>query len=362
MGDTINKRSGNVDIAKFIAAMIIMTHHLYIIGASDNPYHDGWVYVEFFFMVTGYYTARHFSGREIANRPKEAFSYTIKKILPMFPYALAVTLCAYFTQAAAGLVFNGWTWREFLINFMGDFTFDVLLLTDTFTNFMVVPLWYISALLIVFPFFCLLAQLKNRYTKVLVCLVYPLMYFGWLGVTGNRTFPRDMLRAMAGMMLGLVVYEFSVIFKAGIERIPKGWLTLIELVTFVYPVFCGYMNYCEEGYTSTRLFVYCFFVSLLLCLPGYSHTAKIKGKFFNYLGRLSIPVFILHWYVGSIINGFSHMFGWELDTKIAVYYAVALAGAALLMFIIEHLRTWTEFLKKDIFLIDCQRKIPERKG
>ena len=341
-------RSANVDCARFIAAMLIMAHHIFNIGIGEYPFHEAWVYVEFFLLITGYYTAKHYSNVKAANRSKDAFQYTIKKLLPLFPYTFIASLCGWITQG----VWQERTLKTIITSFTGDFTFDILLISDSFSHPLIVPLWYVSAMLLVFPFFCLLVQVENRYTKVLACIICPLMYFGWIGVTGYRVFPHDMLRVMAGMMLGLLLYEFSVIFEEHIRRIPKIILTIIEVLAFIYPIYCSYRNFAEKGYTSTRLYVLCYFISLLLCLPGFSYTEKIKGRFLNYLGRLSMPIFILHWYVGTLVNLFGNKYGWKGNGRVAIYYVITVCVSVVLKFIIDHIRKWNDFLKRDFALID----------
>ena len=348
----MKKRSANVDCARFIAAMLIMANHINNTGVGEYPFHEAWIYVEFFLLITGYYTAKHYSRVNANNRSKDAFQYTIKKFMPLFPYAFIATICGWVTQGVVGIIYSEWTWKNFVINLMGDFTFDVLLISDSFSHPLIVPLWYVSAMIIVFPFFCLLVQIKNRYTKVLISIIYPLMYFGWIGVTGNRTFPHNMLRVLAGMMLGLLLYEFSMIFEEYIRKTPKSVITLIELLAFAYPIYCCYRNFAERGFTTTRLYLLCYFISLLLCLPGFSYTEKIKGSFLNYLGRLSMPIFILHWYFGTLVNLFGNKYGWEGNRRIAIYYVVTICVSTVLMFIIEHLKKWNDFLKRDFEFID----------
>ena len=167
----MKERSANADCARFIAALIIMAYHIFHTGVGEDLLHEAWIYVEFFLLITGYYTAKHYSKTDVVNHSKDAFQYTLKKFIPLFPYALIVTVFGWITQGGAGIILYGWTWNNFIINLMGDFIFDVLLISDSFGEPLIGPLWYVSAMLIVFPFFCLLVQIKNRYTKVLICTI-----------------------------------------------------------------------------------------------------------------------------------------------------------------------------------------------
>ncbi len=349
--ETMNKRC-NVECARFIAALMIMAHHIYITGVGGQPFFEAWVWVEFFLLVTGYFTAKHYDNTSAANPSKDAFIYTIKKIMPLFPYALTVTVLAWITQGIVGLIYWGWTWKSFVTGFTKDFVFDLLLITDSVSDPLVVPLWYVSALIMMFPFLCLIAQIRNRYTRVLICSVSPLIYFEWTAVSGERAFPHNLLRVLAGMMLGMLLYELSVIFKEQIQKIPKLIITVIELAAFALPVIGCFGEFTEAGITTSRMYLLCFFVSLLFCLPGFSYTAGIRGKVFDYLGRLSMPVFIVNWYVGTVVDVFGDNGDWGFGTRITVFYIATLVISMLLMFIIDHLRGWSRLRKKEIILID----------
>ena len=57
------KRASVVDLWRFIALIMIMIHHLYIFGdpfTGEYCGRFGWIFVEFFFIVAGYFTYKHF--------------------------------------------------------------------------------------------------------------------------------------------------------------------------------------------------------------------------------------------------------------------------------------------------------------
>ena len=65
MDKSKNSRMAIVDLWKFIAAVMIMIHHLYYLSPAfegkDYPGYFAWIYVEFFFILTGFFTYRHFA-------------------------------------------------------------------------------------------------------------------------------------------------------------------------------------------------------------------------------------------------------------------------------------------------------------
>ena len=64
--ETISGRNGKIELLRFLAAIFIMNGHLSQIGfENDRPFLGGWFYVEFFFMLTGYFTMMHFEKKRV---------------------------------------------------------------------------------------------------------------------------------------------------------------------------------------------------------------------------------------------------------------------------------------------------------
>lgn len=343
----MKNRSENVEILRFIAALLIMAHHMYHIRMQNYPFYDCWVYVEFFLFITGYYTAKHYSSINAVNKSKDAVVYTIKKFIPIFPYCFAVSLLAWLTNAAAGALFHGWTWQNVVSNFLGDFSFDILLISESYTHPLVAPLWYVSAMLLVFPLFALLIQMKNRYTKAIIFSFVPLIYYGCVGVTFNREFPLDLTRVFCGMMLGALIFEISDIFKEYIKSIPTIILTIIEIICVAFPIISCFLNLA-----TYRLDLLWFFISLLICLPGFSYTNRIHGKLLNYLGKLSMPMFIFHWYVGTLVGGLSERLVWSNLVSLIIYYCGTIAISIFAMAIVNRWKWYQKIMKAPLELID----------
>lgn len=90
-----NIRSGNVDLARFICSLIIMTFHLNVLWGWNYPFQGGGIFVEFFLIITGYYTAKHFDNKKYNNPMKESIIYTLNKFIPFLPYTIITTILMY---------------------------------------------------------------------------------------------------------------------------------------------------------------------------------------------------------------------------------------------------------------------------
>ena len=57
----MKKRNGLIDISRFLMSIYIMTGHMNTIGFTDTwPFSANGIVVEFFLILTGWYTAEHY--------------------------------------------------------------------------------------------------------------------------------------------------------------------------------------------------------------------------------------------------------------------------------------------------------------
>lgn len=342
-------RSGNADILKFIAALMLMQHHVYHIGIAVGtyPFYDAWIMVEMFLMITGFYTARHFDGRNSDNREKEAVRYTIKKFLPLLPYSIVVCFLGWAMNTIVNMIqYKSVETQVFFLDFLENCPLEMMMLSDTYTRPLIAPVWYLSALLMVFPFFVRFVQSRNRYLIMIVSFFAPIMYYGWVDF-GTDAFPHDMFRAFAGLLLGALLYEISYVFGEGIAKIPKILLTIWEVLALLF-VIIG----CQHNLGRYRLYVLCIFLGLQVLLPGFSYSANLKGKFWNYLGKLSMPIFMIHWFVGTVVSMLSKTYLWGESFRLVVYYGVTLAVSAVFMCVLDHWKWFQRILHSPLELKD----------
>lgn len=342
----MNNRSGNVDLSKFLASLLVMACHLSIFGIAVEHDHfsSAWIFVEFFLIITGYFTAKHYDNSGKSNKIKESIIYTVKKFLPLFPYVFIVSTLQYVTNGIINVVYNGHTILDVFHSSFENFVFDILLLSETYTTPLVGPLWYLSALLIVFPLFSYFVQLNNRYWILFLSFIYPVFYYGITNATGIRDFPHDFLRVFAGLCLGAFVYQCLHIFKK--IKVKKSVLTAIEIVLLI---FVFELTYSNKG--MQKLIILCFVIYSAIAVSQRSFTSEIiRGKFIRYLGKLSMPIYIFHWYVGSLIQ----MFGSKLSNnlKIVVFYCITILVSAFTMYLIDNSKWYQKLISTPIKLED----------
>ena len=236
----MKNRNNIVDIEKFIAALVIMTlHRDVVLGfyADEYTFAGGWIFVELFLIITGYYTTRHFAQMSDGSVPKNNFIYTIRKFLPILPYvwvAVSIQWLAFIISQ----VHNGmYAIKDVIYVFMNNIIHGMLLINITGGgNPFVTSMWYLMALLVVLPIFNLVCCMKDRYSKITVAFLYCAIYYGTMGVEAIIDFPQNLLRVMAGLLLGCLIYEMADLAGGHIKNISEIIANIIAVAAFLLTV------------------------------------------------------------------------------------------------------------------------------
>ena len=250
------------------------------------------------------------------------------------------------------IAYAGYIWgyhenvRETVLYVMDNFIFDIFLISEPMTPPKIFSLWYLSAMLIVFPLFAWFVQLKNRYWILTISFMFPLIYYGKYLAPETWSTIVVLLRVLAGMCFGSLIYECTYVFSEYLQKINKLLLTIVELVTFLFVIVVS------KGTYSIRLDIFCFIVCLAIMLPNLSYTSKIKGKIFTYLGRLSMPMYIFHWVVAEIITLCRRYHRFSDNKELLLYFAGTVVLSILYMYIVDHCKWLQNIINKPIYLRD----------
>lgn len=223
----MNRRFYSLDIAKFAFTLMIAVFHfwaLYQVNARG-----GFIAVEFFFILSGFFLMRQYEAQKEEITPAQYIWKKIKKYFPHYIFSFLV-LFLYRNVVEWGNSFTT-ILRNFLHQIPEVFMIYGTILSDEKTPIYNSMTWYISVLLIVG--YILWALLKGH--KPAVMAAAPVAVFGiyaymcyTIGTTNNwRThvfefFNYGMLRAVAGMLLGILVYQ-AYLFIFPILENGKKW-------------------------------------------------------------------------------------------------------------------------------------------
>jgi len=315
-------RNSFMDLYRFVGMLVVMGCHQYHLGVGGFPFNDGWIFAEFFFILTGYLTASHFyANTEEGSKLKKAFGYTIRKFKAMMPFIWGAIILEYAFQALKMYFLSGASAAE-ILSFLSQLPFEMLMLTGLYTQPVLVPGWYLSAMFLVFPALCILLQVMNKRALTIVSILVPVMLYMLIGFEGNWTFPDNLARALSGLLLGVLAFQMNQTLLAGVyRRLHQSWITLIQLICLLFPLIVCYQNYL--GFFTPILF--CFVLGIAITMSGKSATDRIRSKALVYLGRISMPLYLFHWTIAGVL--ISHRIPLSRESKYIVFHILAILFA-----------------------------------
>lgn len=181
-------------------------------------------------------------------------------------------------------------------------------------------------MMFVLPLYVLFAQIKNRYVIIYVSFLYPVMFYGLRGVTGDVGVPYDELRVIAGLMLGALGYELStILLKKDISNTQKKVLMFIEQGALCLVAISLILHL-----PLRRANLILLFVGITILASGKSFSNEIQKDIFVKLGGLSIFIYIWHWVIGTVIkllveNNYLSLDKWS----IVLYYCLTIIVAVI---------------------------------
>lgn len=333
-------RQGNIELLRFIVSIIIMTFHASYIGIErgEFPFSESYIYVEFFFAIMGYFTVVHFdktSHTSLDDKAKASISYTVKKVLSFWPYTFICQTLYYLVERSPFT--NQYEFEDVI-----QYFFDITLLTGCFNDKKALNgvLWFLSAMLVVYPVFSLLCQMKSKHFFAILSFYIPLLYYGYFNEIEYTRFPMNALRAFAGLFLGGAVYCIATKMRElKLSMCARIVSTVMEIGIFAFVLFATYKS--KDYY---RLYICCFIIGLGLMLSGQSYTSLIRGKILDWLGRISLTIYIFHPLVGISIMHFLPDI--SVNQRVVLYYAGTVLISSLLYCVIESRRKNIFILKK----------------
>ena len=321
-------RNGAVDIFRLLYAIVIMTGHLVTVGmVAPFPFAPVGILVEFFLFLTGYFTCVSFLRK--ASEPTDYFSnglkYTLKKFKPLVPYLVVSVGLSY----SINIIFeiqNGGGIAQ-----LGRIAYhmfsEMFLLSYVFAEIgqRVGALFYLAALLVVFPAFCMLTQIKNKSIKFAVALYAMVFYYYDTDAVVTATYPQVLFRVMCGLCTGMILYYLVQMMR------EKGWKGRgsIGIVLLTIPLMLSGLQMLDR-----RIALFCEFIGLALLLAD--RKFEKNNSITDFAAKMSMIVYILHWSIGQNISFYLANKG--IQIKLVLYYAVTITVSAVLYLIFEKAR------------------------
>ncbi len=356
-------RNNYIDLLRFLFCMIIFIHHSgHVTRGSVTLLPSGGLVADAFFMLSGYYAVKHLS-RVFANKDESAGSeyvkltghpmgysirYTLNKLLKALPYVAFGTVIIYILELVIMLLTGTPITLVDITTRIRDMIIELTYLPLTGImgpidpmNYRNTPMWFLSAMLIALPLIMYLAiKCKDAFKNYIIWFIPPMLQ-GWMVVKFGGVLPwqnfvgpvnSGIIRGFSSLLMGAGIYYASKALQKNKSAFTKPVIaTIIELlvfVLFIINVIRGVSGY-EELFS-----LYLVAITLAYALSGITYTARISWAPLEFLGRISLPIYCLHW---GIYRWVAAAFGEKIDylSAIAVTFILCLVSSIVIMYVVK---------------------------
>lgn len=316
-------RYGNVDITRFLACLAIVDFHLYILG---YPQSKGWAWVDYFFILSGYFTMSHFQKqKDYKECGMAAMTYTFRKFSGYLPYVIVAELLRYGIDAFP--LVQSHAYKDAIKGFF-PMPFEILFFIGAFFP-RLGPVWYLSTMFFTLPLL-IIAIYKWRDIWPAFSFLLPVLYYGRYGMNTIRDWPHDLVRAFACLTLGTgLYYIIKLIRTREWSRFERFILTVLEIFLLLASM---YITIYGMGFH--HLLIFFFPMLIVLQISGCTYSAYIHGSFCGFLGKISLLIYLFYLDVALLII----KTGLSQGQKTFCVYAGTILLSILMLFLVEYIK------------------------
>ncbi len=335
------KRNNLVEFARFLFSVLVIGYHVQMSFSGDgiDLFENGALAVEFFFLISGYFFARSIeklNAKEKGNVALDSCRFMgnkIKGILPVHLTAIAlmvIVILVFDLSNAGSLILKGLP-SIFLVQ-------EAIVWSEGYANALIVPEWYLSAMLLCMLIMIPVALLLRK--KLKGVFVVPVL-LGILGVIAviyglctdwafTTTFVYD-LRAWGELCVGMFAYHLStLIAKKELRKPASVTLKIIEISGYSAPIILGIVpmsaNLQPVGMVVAVIGVFAS-ISITFAGKGVTITNEKVNAAFGYLGGLSLAMYLFHPVIISLLDyAYAGVENWA---KYLIVFAASIAIAII---------------------------------
>lgn len=340
----MKKHNGIIGFWKFAFCLLILIYHANIFKSGNETilFSKGSIGVEFFFLVSGFLLAKSvFNKKEQKEESlgKETILFIYKKIKRFFPYILVCFIGGLIVKT----IYSDMTIRDYVLSIWELFFLRMAGFRTTVVNG---AAWYISAMLLAM---LILYPLLRKFKKNFIYLGAPIIVIFLAGILNNNYFSlrvpdewlgffyKGFIRAFMELSLGCILYLVcEKISKLNFTKFGKILITSIEIIGFLIPFII--FQFIDSA--TTYDFVVLAIISISIVLAFSEKTLEFKlfnNKVNLYLEKLSLPVYLSHTFIRTIINESSLTINLSYYEKLIIFIIVTILFSMILMKIIEKL-------------------------
>ncbi len=298
----MKKRNYVIDFFRMIFMIIICIHHFQ--GAINVIFiHSGYLCVEFFFILSGFYLFQNFQ----KNKKQDALQYTMKKVKRMYPHYIFSLIICLLTVVCSQIIKNDFDVVNITYKILAElFMIQNIGFLDGGLN---TPIWYISVLIIGgYIIYGILKKDEKVFLRILgpVFIIFTFNLIksnsnsieNWSNINGLYL---PLLRGMADLMIGCLLAEILNRYSNKIECLivkRKIIAFIVEISTYVL---LAYIILFQTDYE-----MYCLILFPLLIMFAYCQKS-ISSKLFNKEiyknnGDLTYAMYLNHSVVNMVMS------------------------------------------------------------
>ena len=324
-----NIRKKEVEVLRIWFTIAVCMHHLRYC-TEILPYGGGYIAVDFFFIVSGFYLRKYFVKKEESGK-NSTFSYMkkryirlMKDYIPAFIVAMIINILVFDFDIMGNIFLYV---KEGLMIELGCINSGLR---------MNPPDWYCGYLLISSGLVYIILKIVRKRVGIFSFCMSLIAYI-WLGTMYGHIniFPLQsciiswaLLRAIAGQMAGIFLYELFNLF--GMNKIfPRSKLKILfgVLLAFISYMLFWDMAYSLKDYLCVFLLGVLFYLSLMV---DFRVLTYISPKMWNMLSELTYVIFLNHYIIVKLFGYFNvfHYGDWKI---VSLFYIFIVFFFSILM-------------------------------
>ena len=316
MAKSSKPRNNIVELFRFIYSLLVLGYHVQFSYSDEevDPFENGALAVEFYFLLSGYFLAR-----SLEKLIKDEKKKLIKKVYNFMKNKITSLLNVHILSIIVVIIIIACFdtksfWDKFLPGIPSIFLVQMIIVwSGDFNKALIIPEWYLSAMLIcmlfmVIIFLLICKKLKGIYaTIILVGILIIIVLITGLSTSWkfNENIVYD-IRAWGEMCIGMFSYYLSIYVKnKTYENCTNILLKIIEIIGYCLPVIFGIipisLNY--QAYLMI-ITVICEFCAIFITFAEKGNIIKSEriNKIFGYLGAISLPIYLFHPIIITLID------------------------------------------------------------
>ena len=335
----LKKHNGKISFWKFIFALLIIAFHVSCYYDNTLLFKSGYIGVEFFFIVSGYYLCKKCINYKRVTNSKigvENFKFILKKVKKLLPYMALV----FVLSLPISIFIDKLPLRDYVNAFM-NFIFLPNLDNKVFTLYGIT--WYIIAMLIIEAFlFPILLKYKKNYIYnispllIILSVSFLIISFGNISNTWEYTIfsYKGLIRAFMDINIGIFIYGLlDGIKKVKLTDFSKFFLTILEIIGFISIFYIS----CKGIHTYDVLMLIIISICLMISLSNKVYLVDFSNnKIFYYLEKISLPIYLNQFIFIELFEYIKRVFKF----KVLVYWEILIVIIVSVIFAMIQLKVF----------------------